>query len=371
MHEASTVRTIPYNYSNDRDRNNFTRVKLIRKKPMQEAKNMRICNLNLDDCMPMPEVERKFYNHFDYLNLRKLIQNDGYDRAYPIRVLWNSKKKVYEIFDGIHRWKILKDLGTFSTIPVIDETGFLNRTQAIAKGIKANEFRAPYNPIDLARSLKALGENFARATMTKSKRPRTVSISEVAELMRMSMSKVSQLFQLLKLPKDVQDLIGEGKLKFKHATELTRLLDTHYENKIQGLAEKVIEVEMPVRELKRIVEAIKHKGYYGEETICRGCKRVFPSDSISKPPLCPDCIGKLRSGELEKSHVESHNEARRKYLKFKAFVETHFSNDSIPEHLRNALDLFYNKWKGSSEPTPKDVQEESFMEYVTERTRHD
>ena len=376
MHEASTGDIVPYTYSNGtrgkgtRELNysgnkiregSDSRNKLIeglkRKNKLgnrfKRGQIMRkVEKIMLKDIVPMPEVERQYYNPIDYQNLKGLIEKDGYDESYPIRVLWNEDIGKYEAFDGIHRLKIEKELELRSSIPTIDETSFLTRSMAVAKGIKANQFRSPYNPIDIARHLKALGEELVKAQVRKPSvgRPKNIDETEIASVMVMSQSKVSQLLQLLKLPEDTQKLIGRGALKFSHARGLTKLLGTPYEKQIPKLAVRVVEEDIPARQLERIVEAIKHKGYYGEETICRGCKRSFPNDSISKPPLCPDCIGKLRSGELEKSHVESHKEARRKYLKFRAFLERHFSNDSIPENFRNALDRFYSNWKGNSEP---------------------
>jgi hypothetical protein len=46
----------------------------------------------------MPEVSKQYYNHFDYLNLKALIEKDGFDKAYPIRVIVNNCS--YGVFDG-------------------------------------------------------------------------------------------------------------------------------------------------------------------------------------------------------------------------------------------------------------------------------
>lgn len=303
--------------------------------------NARILNLRLKDCVPMPEVERQYYNHLDYFDLKRVIKKDGYDKAYPIRVLWNKKEKVYETFDGIHRLNIMKELGISKTIPAIDDSDFLTRTEAIAKGIKANRYRAPYNPIDLATSLKALGKDLVASTSKKT-RPYTVSISEVADIMRMSVAKISQLLQLLKLPEDVQHLIGTDRLKFSHARALTKLLGTRHENMISELAERAVENDMSARELERAIASILRTGITSDDLTCPACRKVMPRDSFGR--VCIDCLGKLRSGEFDREAIEKHNEARRRYLKFKAIAERNYPHDNLPSNITRKLEQLYKEW---------------------------
>jgi ParB/RepB/Spo0J family partition protein len=325
----------------------------------------KIDRLMLDQIVPMLEVDRQYYSPSAYQSLKRIIRKDGYDEAYPIRVLWNEKKGVYEVFDGIHRFKIVKELGLRSNIPAIDETAFLTRSMAIAKGLKANYNRSSLSPIDLALGLKALGENLTKGNRNRKKsvgRPKTFDESEIAIEMSMSVPTVSRYLQLLKLPEEVIDLIGQGKLRFRHSLILTKLLGTRYENKIPELVERVIENEMSTRQLTQVVEAIKSQGFFEGEARCDSCKRTFPSDSINRPHLCVSCMGKLHSGELDKDKIESHNESRRRYLKLMAILVKHYPNDTVPEHMKNVLEKFRRRWNGDKEPEA--VPSESFMEYV-------
>ena len=93
------------------------------------------------DCIPLPELERQFYDQSNYRYLRRIIETEGFKPCYPIRAVFNGRKGVYEVFDGTHRLKVAQDLG-ISRIPLIDETGILTRQQAIAEGIKANKTHA-------------------------------------------------------------------------------------------------------------------------------------------------------------------------------------------------------------------------------------
>lgn len=303
--------------------------------------NARIIDIRLKDCVPMPEVERQYYNHLDYLDLKKVIKKDGYDRAYPVRVLWNNRKRAFEVFDGIHRLSIMKELRISKTIPAIDESKFLTRTEAIAIGIKVNRFRAPYNPIDLARALKALGRGLAKAKSGKT-RPFTVSRDEVAEWARMSVAKVSQYWKLLELPEDVVDLLGTDRLKFTHGRALTKLLGTPYEDRISELAQRVIDQDLSARDLEKAINSIKQTGVYSDDSTCPACNKIMPREMFGR--VCVDCMGKLHSGEFDEESTEKHNEARRRYLKFRSIVERNYPNDSAPENAKRKLQQLHEEW---------------------------
>lgn len=295
----------------------------------------------------MPEVNRQYYNHFDYLNLKRLIEKDGYDRAYPVRVIRNKKKKVYEVFDGIHRLQILKELGTYSTIPAIDETEFLTRSQAVAKGIKANQFRAPYNPMDLANSLYELGKSISNDADYKTGRPAKFSVKKIALLMKMQISKVDELLSLRRLPKNVQALIGEGKLRYSHAKELAKLLGTKLEKDIVRIAEKVIKEDMSYRELKRLIEAMKRKGIFSDNESCSICKQVFPRESMNRAIICPSCSTQIRDG-LWENPTSRFNPNMLKYLKFREFVDRYCKRKGIevPDFAQRKLEQLHSSWRG-------------------------
>ena len=103
---------------------------------------MRVKVVKTADCTPMPELERTFYDPSHYRYLRNIIEKEGLKSAYPVRAIYSEKKKKFQVFDGIHRTKIAQDLG-ISSIPLIDETGLLNKQEAIAEGIKATRHTPP------------------------------------------------------------------------------------------------------------------------------------------------------------------------------------------------------------------------------------
>lgn len=300
------------------------------------------------DCMPMPELERKFYDSSNYRYLKKVIEKEGFKSAYPVRAIFNAKKRIWEVFDGIHRTKIAQDLG-IPTIPLIDETGVLTRQQAIAEGIKANKTHASYNCMDIAKHLSILGESLSRVRKGNFRgRPETVSLEALSEHTGMSEKSISQYLQLLRLPEDVKTMMGEGKLRFSFGLTLLRLDKTPYKYMIPKLAQEVYREGFSQRELERRVESIRRKGYVDDNKICVGCKKVFPKDHVSYPCLCPSCVQKLRYGvKVEPSF----NPATREYLRLNALLEERWTKKGkeIPEKAKKYLERLYNQWKNPTE----------------------
>lgn len=300
-----------------------------------------------EDCIPMVELERQFYNDASFAYLRKTIARDGFKPCYPVRAIFNKGKNRYEVFDGIHRTKVAQSLG-ITKIPLIDETEKLTRQQAIAEGIKANRTHAYYNAMDLAKNLEALAESLSSVRRHKSRgRPETVSLSALADLTGMSEKSVSQYLQLRRLPEEVQTLVGQGKLGMSHALVLLRLLKTDYTGMISELAQEVVSEGISRRELVKKVESIRKRGYYHEEIkVCAGCKRTFSKDRVSYVYLCPECVGKLFSGKLETSVNENRTKAMKTYLKVNNFVKKlEKNNKKVPAWLRARVEQLHQMWK--------------------------
>jgi ParB-like chromosome segregation protein Spo0J len=112
----------------------------------------------MDDCIPLPELERKFYNERDYERLKKVIARDGFKKQYAVRAIFDRKLKKYLVFDGIHRTLAAKELG-YKEIPLIEETGTLTKAEVIAEGIKANCTHGYYNALDIAKNLRELSSS--------------------------------------------------------------------------------------------------------------------------------------------------------------------------------------------------------------------
>lgn len=93
------------------------------------------------DCEPMPELGRSFYNPAHYNVLRSALYQEGWNPAYPARALLKEGGK-YEIFVGVHRLKIAKEIG-ITRIPIILEL-YRTKEECIIQGIRSNTLQGQY-----------------------------------------------------------------------------------------------------------------------------------------------------------------------------------------------------------------------------------
>jgi ParB-like chromosome segregation protein Spo0J len=322
--------------------------------------------VNTSDCIPMPELDRKYYDQSNFFFIKNVIQKDGFDSAYPIRGIYNKEKEKFEIFDGIHRLKVAEAL-EIKKIPFIDDTGILSRTMAIAKGIKANKSHAAYNPMDIAYNIKALSEEILkyRNTINKKKgfiseteinrprgRPAQYDLSAIANYLQMRVEQVSEYLSLLKLPEDVQNLMGQGKLRITYALILLKLYNTPYASKISSLARDCIAKGWGLIRLESIVKSIISKGSYQEDAkLCGICKKPFSLEQRS-PFICSNCFN-----EAKNIKEENTREYMKKYLKFNNHAEEMKKQGKIiTPKLQDYLDELHRGWLGKNIDQPSYIR---------------
>ena len=302
---------------------------------------MRVKYVNPKKLGPLPELRRRFYDQSNYSYLKRVIGVEGYNPAFPVRIIED------EVFDGIHRTKVAQDLD-IPKIPVLDYTGILTREEAIGEGIKSNETHATYNPIDKAVHLKKLGESLSRRRKVKSLgRPATLNLALISEVTKMDEKLISHYVNLLRLHESVQKLIGEGKLRSSIASLLLRLDKTTHKDEIPKLAEKIVAEGWSYRKVVSVVEAIKKKGRYeGEAKVCVGCGRAFSTDRMSKSWLCAECNDSLHSG---KSKATSNREKmRQRFLKLNNYVQKlEKQGEEVPDWLRERVEWLHQEWKNA------------------------
>lgn len=310
-----------------------------------KRKNVKIVDLPIDKCFPMPELKREFYDDEYYQKIKKSIASEGLKACYPIMVRPSDGK--YETYAGIHRLMAAKEIGRFTNIPAIVNID-IDREQALAIGINDNNLHAPLNPIDFAREMKLWGEKQAekesRAFPSERGRgrPKSVGLSEIAEKFFVPEDKVNKYFQVLKLPQSVQRLVGKGKLWITHAYVLTSLLGTPYEKMIDRLAREDVEQDWALGKLRGRVNAIKHGKTFTDDAICTGCKKVFPFSSMNKPIYCQECmaiVGEKVSSRISEKAVKKHKEAKKECHRLVAIVDNlDKAGKKIPDSVFEYLD---------------------------------
>jgi ParB/RepB/Spo0J family partition protein len=311
----------------------------------KEAKEVKVVRIPLDKCVPMPELEREFYDDANYQRLKQNIFDRGLDATSPIKVL--PTDGVYEIYVGIHRWKAAKELGTFGRIPAFIDYE-IDRQQAFAEGINDNHTHSSYNPVDFARHIKEWGVNQAKKESKALKlgagRPKIVDIERIAKRFHLTENVVKKYFLMLKPPDEVLRLVGQQKLWITHAIVLTRLVGTRYEKMILHLAGETIENGYTVQKLTSIVESILKKGSYSEDCRCTGCGKIYPFKAMTSGRFCPSCEDRVQNGSLKVDDTEEHNKARAKYLTARAWSEKYYKE--IPQVVTESLEKLHNKWTG-------------------------
>lgn len=327
--------------------------------------------VNTNDCIPMKELDREYYDQSNYSYLKKVIESDGFSPAHPLRGIFNKEIEKYEIFVGIHRLAIAKEIG-ITKVPLSDETDVLTRPRAIALGIKENKSHAYYNFLALAIHLKTLSDSFTKDRPSDSLgRPETIKLKMLAEQTRMDEKTISKYLQLLRLPEDVQKMIGQGKLKLSHAIILLGLEGTDYADKIGHLAQEVCSNGLSRKELERRVVAIKKKGYYeAEAKICVGCKKTFPNEAVSNPCLCPECLKNLKLGGFAEPDNEKTRKAMKFYLCLNDMVNNNYTKKGIqiPENIQKFLERKHEEWQPISELNGSDTP---FTDSIKEQKTRD
>lgn len=301
--------------------------------------------LRLDQIVPLPVkgLKDRFYRDWKYQQLKSSIQ-EGYNKAYPIRVRWNKKLGVYECIDGNNRIKVQKECGRETIWAMVES---LTDAEAIHQAVQANNCREGMNVMDYAKSLYSLGEVLAKSKTAKTK-PFELDVEGVARLEHLSKGKVSQYFKLLKFSEHVQTLIGRGKLYFSQARVLCKLLDTSYEEQIDDIADKVIK-GMTTDNLTAWVNALLNKGFYEvDKGVCSFCHGIHPKERLSHRYSCSDCNSQIREFMLQRLDTKAqdkHKEAMRKFLKVNDFLEKKYGKD-IPDYWKEELNKLHSEWKG-------------------------
>ena len=174
---------------------------------------------------------RKIFDKEKLEELTNSIKENGVIQ--PILVV--KDENGYTIVAGERRWRAAKNAG-LKEIPAIikDYTDGKKKQVALIENIQ----REDLNIIEVARAIKELMEIDG------------YSQSEVSRITGKSLSTVSNIMRLLKLPDKILDYVLEGKLVEGQARALLALDD---EKKQIAIAEKIIEKKLTVREVEKLI----------------------------------------------------------------------------------------------------------------------
>lgn len=166
------------------------------------------------------------------------IREQGVLQPLVVRALEGkaSGGATHEIVAGERRWRAARLVG-LKTIPVVVRD--LDDQSALAVALIENLQREDLNPIEQARSLSRLAEEFS------------LTHQQVADAVGRSRSSVTNFLRLLDLHDEVKELLAKGSIEMGHARALLPL-----DAKLQvSMAKKAQRAGMSVRQIEKLVRS--------------------------------------------------------------------------------------------------------------------
>lgn len=189
----------------------------------------------------------------DALNeLAASIKASGVVQPIVVRPLPNNR---FQLIAGERRWLASQRAGK-TTVPAIIRQ--VSNEQAMEMTIVENLQREDLNAIDQARAYERLGREF------------NLTQEQMAQRTGKDRSSVANFLRMLKLPKEVQELVESEKLSFGHAKALMGLDSPDAMSK---LAQRVVTLSMSVRHTEAAVYNLMHPA----EKVARPERQVDPN----------------------------------------------------------------------------------------------
>lgn len=208
----------------------------IEKQIYETASNEEIIEVSLNELRPNPYQPRQIFNEEALKELSDSIKEHGVFQPIIIK----KSIKGYEIIAGERRVRASK-LAGLDKIPAIIRD--FTDAQMMEIALLENLQRENLTAIEEAYAYKSMIEKLS------------LTQDELAKKVGKSRSHLTNILGLLRLPKDVQQLIAESKLSMGHARALSKLED---EEKIKELANKIVNEKISVRNVEELTTAEQH-----------------------------------------------------------------------------------------------------------------
>ena len=198
----------------------------------ETATNEEIIEVNLDELRANPYQPRKVFDDDALKELSDSIKEHGVFQ--PIIV--KKSIKGYEIIAGERRFRASK-LAGLEKIPAIIRNFTDEQMMEIA--LLENLQRENLNAIEEALAYKSMLEKLM------------LTQEELSKKVGKSRSHITNILGLLRLPREIQSMIVDGKITMGHARVISKLESTE---QMLELANKIVEEKLPVRSLEQITE---------------------------------------------------------------------------------------------------------------------
>ncbi len=191
-----------------------------------------VLEVDIDQLNPNLYQPRQDFDQDKLDELKESIKAHGIIQPIIVR----ESSQGYEVVAGERRLKAAKALG-MKKIPVIIRQ--FNNLKTFEVALVENIQREDLNPIEQAFAFKRLVEEFK------------LTHQELAAITGKSRAFVSNTLRLLNLSEWVRKRVASGEVSFGHAKVLLSLEDKQVQ---QELGQKIIEQELSVRDLERMVK---------------------------------------------------------------------------------------------------------------------
>ena len=151
-------------------------------------------------------------------------------------IIVQKNEDMYEIIAGERRWRAAKEAG-LTEVPVIVRD--YDKQKVMEISIIENIQREDLNPIEEAMAYQSLMEEYG------------LKHDELAEKVSKNRSTITNSMRLLKLSKNIQQMLIDGKISTGHAKVLLSVEDINEQEKI---AQELIDKSLSVRELEKLVK---------------------------------------------------------------------------------------------------------------------
>lgn len=202
----------------------------------ETATNEEIIDIELSELRPNPYQPRKVFDDEALKELSASIKEHGVFQPIIIK----KSIKGYEIIAGERRVRASK-LAGLDKIPAIIRDFTDEQMMEIA--LLENLQRENLTAIEEAYAYKAMIEKLS------------LTQDELSKKVGKSRSHLTNILGLLRLPKEVQQMIAESKISMGHARALSKLED---EEKIKELANKIVNEKISVRNAEELTNQETH-----------------------------------------------------------------------------------------------------------------
>ncbi len=187
--------------------------------------------------VPSPYQARRVFDDAEIRSLADSISSEGLLQPLLVRQL---KDGTYELLAGERRLRACRVLGLKRVVACVQSA---SDASAAAKGLIENLQRSDLNPIEEARGISNLMENFH------------LTQDAVSQRLGKPRSSVANSLRLLKLPDEVQGYISKGLISLGHAKIILGVEDPVQQT---ILARRVIENGLNVRNTEEVLKRMKN-----------------------------------------------------------------------------------------------------------------